>query len=133
MTQISGKLAVEIDTFRGENIARQYLFHIGDVATIELPQVDKSKIKAGDEVWIRVVTNEYMDFNKDTLVAHLPQQPNPPEPSHQDKDGNPVWEKTKAKLPEKFKSNDIAPDLDQVVSILNALIDVVREMKERIR
>ena len=52
-------------------------------------------------------------------------------PSHQDKDGNPVWEKTK--LPEKFKSNDIAPDLDQVVSILNALIDVVREMKERMK
>ena len=54
-------------------------------------------------------------------------QPNPPEPSRQDKDGNPVWEKTK--LPEKFKSNDIAPGLDQVISILNALIDVVREMR----
>ena len=120
MTQISGKL-VDDTAVQGEGV------------TIELPQVDKSKIKAGDEVWIRVTTNKYMDFNKDTLVAHLPQQPKPTALSHQDKDGNPVWEKTKAKLPEKFRSNDIAPDLDQVVSILNALIDVVREMKEGVR
>ena len=68
-------------------------------------------------------------FINETLlnINEYQQQPKPTASSHQDKDGNPVWEKTKIKLPEKFRSNDIAPGLDQVVSILNALIDVVRE------
>ena len=29
---------------------------------------------------------------EDNIVVHLPQQPKPTAPSHQDKDGNPVWE-----------------------------------------
>ena len=51
MTQISGKL-VDDTAVQGEGV------------TIELPQVDKSKIKAGDEVWIRVTTNMGEDEGK---------------------------------------------------------------------
>ena len=47
MTQISGKL-VDDTAVQGEEV------------TIELPQVDKSKIKAGDEVWIKQEVKERM-------------------------------------------------------------------------
>ena len=112
----------------------------GEKVIIELPAVDKSKIKAGDEVWIRQAVTErkpgdvyfhYLTIKSiDSVVAHFPKQPEPEEYAHQDKDGNPVWEKT-IELPLRFSQEYCIDNL--IARKINALIDAVEDIARRIK
>ena len=96
-------------------------------ATIELPPVDIDKIRKGDEVWVRGRWNEngYVLGYSPTLniIAHFSATPEQLKPE----------EKMTVELPEKYSSFEMAPSLGQILSKINALIDAVAQLAERIK
>lgn len=120
MTQISGKLVGTIKPY-------------GDV-TIELPEVDVSKIKEGDEVWVKMsidkIHNEFYFSGKGEFGHHF----------HCDKryvvyHSNKKAE-PKAELPEEIDNVDdevFTLDMRSIKIAINQIIKVVREQQDTLK
>ena len=84
-----------------------------------MPPVDLAKIEPGDEVWVRGKYNQngfMIDYGETVdIIHHIPTPEKPGE----------------AKLPIRFSQEYCIDNL--IAKKINALIDVVGEMKERIK
>lgn len=95
---------------------------------VELPPVDISKIKTGDEVWVRCKIcqmdkdGSFMTTDKDFVIAHIPQV--------KDTSSEP---KVKVELPEKIgKVGDVFTLMERFQEAINQLIDKIAELEMRI-
>ena len=96
----------------------------GEDVTIGLPTVDLDKVRMGDKLLVEVVFDEIFSglLGHHKVVAHFPSTEKPGEA------------KQEIELPEKLKiKSDEYATITNMQTKFNALIDVVREIKERMR
>lgn len=96
-------------------------------AEIELPSVDKAKIKVGDKIWVEAMVDDdclYLSPFRvfvEKVIAHFP---SPEKPS----------EKKEIELPERFTIEELRDNYfpSPVIKLkINTLIDAVREIERR--